>query len=324
MRLPTQQPTLEEDSSVMPDHMGIEGLQAGGTGAFAPLGATASFAPVSEELFKYHDGTGDIYVHDADDSALVSDKGGGYASAPQMTVMPASRARTFFGKLGDRLSGRRKREAMDNSPSSWLGVGEDYDARKAGGKIGNWSNFSEETGDSWGDDEGWKGGAYGSGSYRDDFKAIYDQGQELIDREVWLVATGSQEAEGAGIKALIARHVSAMRGSVIINLDSVGAGELCYTTVEGQVKPHKTDQRLQNLLTAAADSIDVRLDGVRFAGYQSDAAWALAQGVRAISLIGLDQDYPVAWRSTADDVTVLEEEKIVQVSEIVYETIKSS
>jgi hypothetical protein len=374
--LPTQQPTLEDDFALAADTVGDEESLASSTGSFAPLGATGAFAPVSDELLKYHDKPEDIYIDDVDDSAMVGGDDGSYAPAPHIAAMPTSRARSFFGNLGDRLSGRKKHEQLDDSPSSWLGVEEDYDAREAGGRIGSWSNFSEDDADvrkdagvrkdtdsrdasgwddadsrdadarkssgahgrdasarkdadDWDDadgweDDGWKGGAYGGGSHEADFAAIESLAEQLIDKEVWLVATGSQEAEGAGIKALITNHGPAMRGAVIVNLDSVGAGELCYTTAEGSFRPRKTDQRLQSLATAAADIVGVRLDGAKFVGYQSDAGWALRQGVRAISLIGLDHDYPVAWRSKADKLEILNEDAIAAASELVVEIIKSA
>jgi hypothetical protein len=330
--LPTQQPTLEDEFIPATEFLGAEDSPVSTTGSFAPLGATGAFAPVSEELLKQHSGNESIYIDDADDATLGGEAGedGGYVHAPHMTGMPTSRARSFFGSLGDKFSGRKRRENLDDSPTSWLGVDEDYDARKAGGEIGSWRNFSEESDASWqdaetwqDDDDAWKGGAYGGASYDSDFKAIQALGGKLIDKEVWLVATGSQEAEGAGIKAFMASHASALRGATIINLDSVGAGELCYTIAEGTFRLRKTDQRLQNLVRAAADIANARVDGVTFAGYQSDAAWALAQGARAISLIGLDHDYPVAWRSKDDTLEILDEDAMARVSNLVFEVIKS-
>ncbi|MDR0501123.1 MAG: M28 family peptidase [Coriobacteriales bacterium] len=408
--LPTQQPTLEDDFVPATDYFNnddtLTGKLGGATGSFAPLGATGTFAPVSDELLRYHDDSEDIYLDDADDSTLVgSGSGKGYVMTPHMAEMPTSRARTFFSNIGDRLSGRKKREELEDSPSSWLGVGDDYDARKAGGKIGSWSNFGNDdvgtsdawqgasggvgTSDAWqgasggtvargdsldgwtnydtddddfvagnsgwnnfgtsdddfaagnsgwnnfgtgddswdrydDDDEGWKGGAYGGDSYEDDIAAVASASESLIDKEVWLVATGSQEAEGFGIRSLIAKHKNAMRGAIVINLDSVGAGELCYTTSEGVFRSHKTDQRLQGLAASAANILGLHLEGVRFSGYLSDAGWALSQGIRAISLIGLDHDFPAVWRNKADRLSVLQEEQILQASEIAYEMIKSS
>lgn len=39
--------------------------------------------------------------------------------------------------------------------SDWLGVEDDYDAKKSGRGIGSWDNFED-------DDDGWKGGATSS------------------------------------------------------------------------------------------------------------------------------------------------------------------
>ena len=48
------------------------------------------------------------------------------------------------------LFGRKKKQ--QESMSEWLGVDDDFDAKRSGGEIGSWDNFD-------GDDNGWKGGA---------------------------------------------------------------------------------------------------------------------------------------------------------------------
>ncbi|MDR2109534.1 MAG: M28 family peptidase [Coriobacteriales bacterium] len=317
--IPAQQPTLEKEFAPQQDYLATEDSRVSRTGSFAPLGATGAFAPVGEELLDYHGGEESIYVDDADDSALAHGAGGegSYAPSPQITTVPDSRARSFFGSLGDRLSGRRRREELDDLPTTWLGVEDDFDARKAGGKIGSWDNFSE-------DDDDWKGGAFGGDSHQQNLESVATFSAEIIDHEVWLVALGSQEAENAGIKALLAAHSSELRHAMIINLDSVGAGDLCFTLSEGIFRPRKTDHRLQNLAAAASQSAAIRLDQTKFASYQTDAAAALGLGARAISLIGLDGIVPVAWRNRADTLDILDEEKIQAASELVFEMIRNS
>ena len=60
------------------------------------------------------------------------------------------RSRGLLGKLG-----RKKDAAEEPEVRGWLGVEEDFDARKAGRDIGSWDNFGD---DADGDDIGWKGG----------------------------------------------------------------------------------------------------------------------------------------------------------------------
>jgi hypothetical protein len=52
--------------------------------------------------------------------------------------------------------------------TDWLGVEDDYDAKKNGREIGNWENFENDGDGSRGDNGGWKGGATRRSGLRDD------------------------------------------------------------------------------------------------------------------------------------------------------------
>lgn len=62
------------------------------------------------------------------------------------------------------LFGRKKSNEVE-SMSDWLGVEDDYDAKKNGREIGNWKNFEND------DNGGWKGGAARRSGLRDDAEA---------------------------------------------------------------------------------------------------------------------------------------------------------
>jgi putative aminopeptidase FrvX len=240
-----------------------------------------------------------------------------------MVQMPDSRVRSFFGNIGDHLGGgsrrkrRNKKDKFEDSPTSRLGVDDDFNARKAGSEIGSWDNFAE-------DDDEWNGGAFGSGSLDGDLQAMDTLSQELLDKEVWLVALGAHSSAHAGIKALLKEHAHDLRNALFINIDSVGAGDLCFTIAEGTFRSVATDHRLQNLVASSANSLQVDVQPVRFKGFGTDASEALANKVRAISLIGLDRDYPVAWRSTDDRMDILDEAKLQATCDLVYDVIKAS
>lgn len=80
--------------------------------------------------------------------------------------------------------------------SDWLGVEDDYDAKKSGRGIGSWDNFED-------DDDGWKGGAASSdgASAEDMLAAVASMGDdELLGHDIWFVATGASDCDGAGMK----------------------------------------------------------------------------------------------------------------------------
>lgn len=319
--IPTQQAAFDQHMLFETDEREGGTSRISNTGSFAPLGATGIMKPIGEELLQYHEGNEqDLYLSDADESSTgysrANDEAGGYS--PHMVEMPNSRRKSFFGNLGDRLtSGRAKEEKLDSSPSSWLGVNEDFDARTEGSQIGGWENFSED------DDEGWKGGAYGGDSYEDDARSLARFSSTLIDKEVWVVAVGSGENKNAGIKSLLSEYGRELKSALFINVDSVGAGELCYTTAEGSFRAKNTDHRLQGLIKSAASVLGMDFAPVAFKGYNTEASAAMATGARAISIIGLDKDLPVAWRWSSDTLELLDESSIEAVSDVVIEVIKS-
>ncbi|MDR3136738.1 MAG: hypothetical protein LBU07_04925 [Coriobacteriales bacterium] len=316
--IPTQQATLYAPNQPQP--LPDSDSRVSNTGSFAPLGATGVMKPVGEELFEYHEAEHDIYVEDVEDSGHSAQGGDSLDrdAGSQMVQMPKSRARSFFGNLGDRLAGTNRKEKLGNSPASWLGVNKDFNARSEGSQIGSWDHFSED------EDEGWQGGAYGGASDEDNQQALQLFSDELIDKEVWLVALGSHENKNAGIKALLNEYRRELRSALIINLDGVGAGDLCYTLAEGAFRPRTTDRRLQHLTAAASDALDAALEPVVFMGYDTDATAALKWGARAITIMGLDRLLPTGWRWLDDHLDVLDEDSIQLASDVVIQIIKSS
>lgn len=291
------------------------------TGSFAPLGATGIMKPVGEELFEYHEGDEqDIYIDDADDSGSSSfgSRGRSREESPSMVDIPKSRAKSFFGSLGDRLTGgRNKADNLDSSPSAWLGVDEDYDARTEGSNIGGWDNFAEE------DDDSWKGGAYGGETSEEDAAALSRFSSVLIDKEVWFVATGAHESDNAGIKALLNDHERELKSALFINLDGVGAGDLCFTMAEGTFRPRGTDHRLQGLIRSAANALGIDFAPVGLRSYNSDAFAASRMGARTISIVGLDKQLPLDWHWKDDRLDILDEDNLDAVADVVVEVIKS-
>lgn len=318
--IPTQQAGLDRQPFFAAESEQAMRGKVSNTGSFAPLGATGIMKPVGEELLAYHDNEQDIYLDDADESTGTwagKDSADSRDYSPNMMEIPKSRTKSFFGSLGDRLSGGRKNETHDSSPSTWLGVDESYDARSEGSNIGGWENFSEE------DDDEWKGGAYGGDSYEENATALDTFSSLLIDREVWIVALGSHENKNAGIKKLLSEYERDLKSALIINLDGVGAGDLVYTTDEGTFRTRRTDQRLQGLIKSASRALGIDIAPTKFTGYNTDAAETLASGARAISIMGLDGRLPAGWRWGDDRLDILDEDNIEAVADIVVEVIKS-
>ena len=311
--IPVQQATLDEALVAKEDIFSSDNSLVSATGAFVPLGTTGVMKPLGEELLEYHDES-EIYIHDADDTSITDgySKNGEYSES-ELVNIPESRVKSFFGDLGDRFSGRKK-EKLDNAPSSWLGVDKNFDARKEGHDIGSWDNFNEDE---------WSGGAYGGESRQENVNAVMNLSNELLDKEVWLVALGAGEAKSGGLKSLFAEHTSELKNALFINILGVGVGNLVFTVSEGNYRPAQTDHRMQNLITTAAQSMAIPIAPVSFSAFETDATAALKEGARAISIMGLGNKTPINWRWSDEEASHLSEDNLLDAVALVIETIKN-
>ena len=217
------------------------------------------------------------------------------------------------------LFGRKKKNEQD-SMSDWLGVEDDYDAKKSGRGIGSWDNFED-------DDDGWKGGATSSdgASAEDMLAAVASMGDdELLGHDIWFVATGASDCDGAGMKAFLAAHRDKLRGVFFINLESIGAGRLSVVTVEGEQQLLKGDRRIMNLVNKVCKSFHVDCGAFEMPYAKTDAYAALEASRRALTIAGVDGPR-LACAYTEDDLPYnVNPTNIATVSEVVTEVIRRS
>ena len=233
-------------------------------------------------------------------------------SAPVTTSKPQKRG--LGGLFG------RKKKADQDSMSDWLGVDDDYDAKKSGRGIGSWDNFED-------DDDGWKGGATSSdgASNEDMLAAVASMGDdELLGHDIWFVATGASDCDGAGMKAFLASHRDKLRGVFFINLESIGAGRLSVVTVEGEQQLLKGDRRIMNLVSKVCKSFHVDCGAFEMPYAKTDAYAALEASRRALTIAGVDGPR-LACARTEDDLPYnVNPTNIATVSEVVTEVIRRS
>ncbi len=217
------------------------------------------------------------------------------------------------------LFGRKKKNEQD-SMSDWLGVEDDYDAKKSGRGIGSWDNFED-------DDDGWKGGATSSdgASAEDMLAAVASMGDdELLGHDIWFVATGASDRDGAGMKAFLVAHRDKLRGVFFINLESIGAGRLSVVTVEGEQQLLKGDRRIMNLVNKVCKSFHVDCGAFEMPYAKTDAYAALEASRRALTIAGVDGPR-LACAHTEDDLPYnVNPTNIATVSEVVTEVIRRS
>ena len=234
-------------------------------------------------------------------------------SAPA-SAAPKPRKRGLGG-----LFGRKKKNDQD-SMSDWLGVEDDYDAKKSGRGIGSWDNFED-------DSDGWKGGATSSDGASDEdmLSAVASMGDdELLGHDIWFVATGASDCDGAGMKAFLASHRDKLRGVFFINLESVGAGRLSVVTVEGEQQLLKGDRRIMNLVSKVCKSFHVDCGALEMPYAKTDAYAALEASRRALTIAGVDGTRLACARTEDDLPHNVNPTNIATVSEVVTEVIRRS
>ncbi len=203
------------------------------------------------------------------------------------------------------------------------------------------SKAGDDSIDGWGDEDdfGWKGGAY----FDDEAESAFDAAREraaqirdsvvtmtesdLLDKEVWFVALGASNAGNQGMKNFLELHASELRGSLIINLEAVGAGKIHYIDMEGTGKAHRSDRRLQSLVKKASKELKgSEMKPKSLEWRNTDATPAMLAGMRAITLMGFDENgvAPVCWHTADDTTDIVDENNLEYVSRLILNIIENS
>ena len=278
----------------------------------AAPGSTSSFPSLTGTFPSIGGATGAFgkaKASDFDDAA--DDAFNGFAPNMEAQIdAPASRMHGFMDKMGG-LFGKfgRKKAAQDHDLS-----------------------------DGWNEDEnGWKGGGYFDQELADSHAAVRARAaqikeavvsmteNDLLDKEVWFVALGASGAGNKGMKNFLELHKSELRGALIVNLEGVGAGDICFVDYEGASKARRSDRRLQSLVRKASKELDGNeMSAERLNWRDTDATPALEAGMRAMTIMGFDGVAPTGWHWTTDYADIIEPEKMEYVTSILLKMIENS
>lgn len=173
----------------------------------------------------------------------------------------------------------------------------------------------------------WNGGAFSMGRGQADqgagaaelpaapaeeYRQIYQFRNPDINTEVWFVALGSELAGNAGMQAFLKEHERDLSGSIIIELDSLGAGDLCLIEREGAYRKVKTSSRMKRIVKKATQATGTSVASTSILWSDSSASYATAHGVQAMHLAGMDGAKPAFFAQGNDvlenvDAALLEE-----------------
>ena len=208
-------------------------------------------------------------------------------------------------------------------------------------KFGRKKKQQDDAVDSWGsdddDDFGWKGGGYMHSETENARKAARDRAaqireavvqmteEDLLDKEVWFVALGASNGGQRGMKNFLELHRSELRGALLINLEGIGAGDICFVDYEGDAKTIRSDRRLQSLVRNASKELDgEEMPAERLNWRDTDATPALKAGLRAMTIMGFDGVAPTGWHWSSDTADIVNEDKMEYTIRLLLKMIENS
>ena len=212
----------------------------------------------------------------------------------------------------------RRKKRDESSMSDWLGVDDDFDAKRSGRDIGSWDNF---------EDDDWKGGAASSEGasieqMRDAITSLGDD--ELLGHDIWFVATGASEFDNAGIRAFLETHRDKLRGVFLINLECVGAGQIAMVASEGEKRVLKGDKRIMGLVRKVSAAFHNEYGAIDMPYVTTDAYAAMSMSLRSLTLAGIDGPTFACSHSEEDLPYNVDVNNINMVADVVTEVIRRS
>lgn len=156
-----------------------------------------------------------------------------------------------------------------------------------------------------------------------ELKQIYQFRNPDINTEVWFVALGSELAQNGGMRAFLTEHHQDLRGSIIIDLDALGAGDLCMIEQEGMYRTVKTSSRMKRYVKKASQATGLSVGGAQIKWKDSASSYAIKQGYQAMHLVGMDGAKPAFFAQGDDVLENIDEQTLESNADFVMELLKN-
>ncbi|MCL2679948.1 MAG: hypothetical protein FWF11_00500 [Coriobacteriia bacterium] len=204
-----------------------------------------------------------------------------------------------------------------------------------GGGAGNKAAFGDDFGVT-ADDFDWKSGFAGDDPIEDDSYASAEAARirrkvldsvdlDLKEKEVWFVATGAHFAACSGARAFIQDYGDQVRDGLFINLSSLAAGDLYWSSKESFGRTYPSSARLTSMIRRLSRESNLRIGAWKKKALISDAGPLLAAGRKAVTITRLaDKGIPFADCSVQDTAARLDSSKIDEVASFVCSIIREA
>ncbi|WP_242369838.1 aminopeptidase [Adlercreutzia muris] len=152
--------------------------------------------------------------------------------------------------------------------------------------------------------------------------AIEQFHSKRIDMEVWFVALGSELAGNGGMRAFMEAHEAELKGSIIIELEALGAGELTLMDREGTYLPKKASSRMKRLVRKAGQAVGLSVGDGTMEWRDSASAYAMKHGQQAMHLAGMEGKKPTFFGEADDVLENVDGDQLALNSDFVMELLK--
>jgi len=124
----------------------------------------------------------------------------------------------------------------------------------------------------------------------------------LKHTEVWLLATGCEEAGLTGMIHFVRRYGELLRTASCINIDAVGKGTISFITKEGMLRAYPSAPHLLDTAGKVSRALGGRVGPGQFRAISTDSIPLLVRGYPAMSVMGLENGMIPNWHWRTDTV----------------------
>lgn len=156
-----------------------------------------------------------------------------------------------------------------------------------------------------------------------ELEQIYQFRHPDIDTEVWFVALGSELSGHSGLKAFLADHEQELKGSIIIELDALGAGELSLIEREGALKKVTASSRMHRYISKATQETGISIGKASILYEDSSASFATAHGIQSMHLAGIENGKLAHYAEASDTLDAIDERKLARASDYIIALLKN-
>lgn len=135
----------------------------------------------------------------------------------------------------------------------------------------------------------------------EEISQIYHFNNPDFTTEIWFVALGSEIGRRDGMRAFLDKYASDLRGSILIDIDSIAAGKLALVQEEGTVRKVRPSARMKRYIQKASRVTGRKLDSISLPWNESAITVASRRGLQGMHLVGIEAE-EVALSATSEDV----------------------